>query len=341
MATFKAAQFTSYGGPDKIVISDLPIPTADEPDSVLIKVHAASLNPIDWKRAEGMMKMLVKESFPLRTGYDVSGVVSSVGSGVTKFKVGDEVFGRIGQAEVGTVAEYVLSTEAKLALKPKSLTHVQAAGVPLTGLTAYQVLEKSNFASKPSRKIFIPAGAGGIGVMAIQLAKHLFNAETIATTVSEAKIDIVKDLGADVVVDYKKEDYTQVLKDYDMAIDTTGETKQQFAILKPGGTLYSIAALPNSEEANAVFPVGFFMGKVLDVLTYKLRWAANSKNIDYHYLFMSPNGTQLAEIGNLADQGKLKVLVDSTFPFTLEGVRDAFARQKQGRATGKVIIQVI
>ncbi|TPX55814.1 hypothetical protein PhCBS80983_g05001 [Powellomyces hirtus] len=340
MATYKAAQFTGYGGVDKIEINDATVPVLASND-VLIKVHAASLNPIDWKIAEGQLKMISKSTFPLRTGYDVSGVIEAVGTAVTTFSVGQAVYSRVGET-AGTVAEFVVTQVEKIALKPTSLSHEEAAGIPLTALTAYQALDRAGFKNRTTRKFFVPAGAGGVGHMAIQLAKHSFNAEEVATTVSEKKIDIVKSLGADVVVDYHKDDFTQVLKDYDMAFDTTGEAIKQLAILKEGGSLYSIATIPDGDEImKALGSVGFVTRKLLDVLSLRYRWAAQKKKVDYHYVFMSPNGAQLKEIAELADSGKLKVLVDSTHPFTLEGVRAAFERQKSGRATGKVIIKMI
>ncbi|KAI9013112.1 chaperonin 10-like protein [Gaertneriomyces semiglobifer] len=346
MATFQAAAFSSYGGPANITL--IPVPAIDPsslpPTGVLIKVHAASINPIDWKRGEGQLKMLIRDTFPMRTGYDVSGVVEAVGATVTRFKVGDEVFGRVSESEMGTIAEYVVSTEEKLAVKPRSFSHAQAAGVPLTALTAYQVLQRSGFASRPdgSRKFFVPAGAGGVGQMAIQIAKQLFKAETVATTASPAKLEIVKKLGADVTVNYKEHDVTTELMDYDMVFDTTGEALKLLTILKEGGKLYSIATLPDGDEAaNKMEGVGFLTRKLLDVLNLRLKWAAGRKGVEYKYVFMSPNGEQLAEIARLADAGTLQVNIDNVYPFTEAGVRDAFTRQKEGHATGKVIVQVI
>ncbi|KAI9094404.1 alcohol dehydrogenase zinc-binding domain protein [Phlyctochytrium arcticum] len=344
MATYKAAAFAAYGGEDQLHLIDVPKPDAPKATEVLIKVHAASINPIDWKVASGALKMLIKDTFPLRTGYDVSGVVEAVGPQVSSFKVGDEVYGRVEETTKGTIAEYVLTVEAHIALKPKTLTHVQAAGIPLAGLTAYQVIERSNFKSRPdgSRKFLVLAGAGGVGHFAIQLAHVAFNAEVVATTASAAKHETVKSLGADVVVDYKTEKIADKIQEYDMAFDTMGEASSLMEVIKPGGIVYSIATLPDSEETNTKFgKVGWMTGKLLDLMTVKYRWAASKKKQDYKYIFMSPDGKELAELATLVDNGKLKVLVDKVFPFTEQGVRDAFTRQKEGRAVGKVIIQVI
>ncbi|KAJ3183540.1 NADPh quinone reductase [Geranomyces variabilis] len=339
-ATFKAAAFSAYGDSSKLEIVELPfpVPAANE---VVIKVHAASLNPIDWKRAGGQLKMFIADSFPLRTGYDVSGTVESVGSAVTNFTVGQEVYSRIDE-RAGTVAEYVATAQENIALKPAALSHEEAAGVPLAALTAYQPFKLSGFKDRESRKFFVPAGAGGVGMFAIQFAKHAFNATEIATTVSEAKISTVKDLGATTVVDYKKSDFAKELKDYDAALDTTGEARKIFGILKPGASVYSIAAVPSGDYIASVFPqTGFLLKQGLNLASAPARWAASRSKVDYHSFFMKPSGADLAEIGKLADAGKLKVLIDSTHPFTLEGVKAAFDKSKSGRATGKIIIKVI
>ncbi|KAJ3147400.1 hypothetical protein HDU86_008015 [Geranomyces michiganensis] len=339
-ANFKAAVFTAYGDSSKLRIDAVPFPVPAS-NEVVIKVHAASLNPIDWKRASGALKMFTSDTFPLRTGYDVSGTVESVGSAVTSFQVGQAVYSRVDE-RAGTIAEYAVTAQENIALKPNSLSHEQAAGVPLAALTAYQPLKLSDFKDRESRKYFVPAGAGGVGMFGIQLAKHAFNATDIATTVSEQKISTVKDLGATTVVDYKKSDFAKELKDYDFGFDTTGEAQKIFGIMKPGASVYSIAAIPSGDYISTVFPAtGFLIKKALNIATMPAHWAASRAQVNYQHFFMKPSGQDLTEIGKLADAGKLKVLIDSTHPFTLEGVKAAFDRSKSGRATGKVIIKMI
>ncbi|KAJ3023947.1 NADPh quinone reductase [Thoreauomyces humboldtii] len=343
MSTYKAAQFKAYGGPEQIELADLPIPSVG-PLDVLIKVHAASINPIDWKRCGGDMKMMIPDTFPLRTGYDVSGTVEAVGTSVTQFKIGDEVYSRVGE-EMGTIAELVITQEEKLALKPKSISHEQAAGIPLAGLTAYQALEKTGLKDRGTPwRLFVPGGAGGVASFAIQFAKRLFGATEVVSTASEPKIELVLSLGADSVLDYKKGNVYEGLSEFDFAYDTVGEVQRQLAIVKKGGFVYTIAAAPSGAEMAALAPqIGFMMKTILNVVSARVRWGASSKGLNYGFFVMHPSGKDLAHIAQLVDDptSNFKVLIDSTHPFTLEGVRAAFARSKTGRSTGKVIIKVI
>ncbi|KAJ3281894.1 hypothetical protein HK104_011214 [Borealophlyctis nickersoniae] len=342
--TYRVAVYTAYGTPSqKVQVQSLPtdklLPT--EPGHVLVQVRAASINPIDYKKGEGALKMVVPLDFPSKIGYDVAGVVLDVKDG-KKFKVGDEVFGRIGENEAGSLGEYVLTTEDKLARKPTSLTFEEAAAVPLAALTAYQTIERGTRGPDKEgafTKAFIPAGAGGVGMYGIQLARHAFGFTTVATTVSEKKIDLVKSLGADVTVDYKKEKYEQTLKDYDFVLDTTGDVANEVKILRKGGWISSIAAIPDSAEMGSKFPLGFFMSKILDLMSLKYRRVTRSAGVHYQYVWMEPNGEMLGKIAELAEQGKLKVVIDKVFE--LDKAAEALEYLREGHATGKVVIRVV
>jgi len=279
MTTMKAAFSTAYGAP--VQVGELPRPVASA-DQVLIKVHAASLNPIDVKRNAGALRQLRPQAFPMRQGYDVAGVVEDVGSEVTAFKKGDEVYARVDETDLGTVAEYVAAKAAHTAIKPANVSFVQAAAIPLAALTALQAFKRAGLSK--GAKVFIPAGAGGVGHMAIQIAKYVllaclfilltctrayFEAGTVASTASTNKVAFVQSLGADIVVDYKKESYWDKLEhDYDFVLDTTGDLENELKILKVNkdAKVHSIALLPDSDEAARKFNAtpGFFVRCFLD-----------------------------------------------------------------------------
>jgi NADPH:quinone reductase-like Zn-dependent oxidoreductase len=306
------------------------------PRDVLIDVRAASVNPIDFKLRSGKLKVIRRFAFPLTLGCDASGVVREVGPEVTRFKPGDEVFARLDKERMGAFAEQAVADEAIVAKKPSSLDHEHAAALPLVGLTSWQALVDEG-GLKKGQKVLIHAGAGGVGTVAIQLAKHV--GAHVATTTSTKNVELVRSLGADTVVDYTKEDFAKVLSDYDLVFETLGgeiELKS-FGVLKRGGVMVSIAGLPDAKflkdnGANA------FLIFALRLLTRKRTRAASRHGVRFAYLFMRPDGEELAMLGGLADQGKLKPIVDRVF--ALEETKDALAYVESGRAKGKVVIRV-
>jgi len=305
----KAAVFTDYGAP--VEIAEVPRPELQD-DSVLIEVHAASLNPIDNILRAGYMRQMMELNLPHVTGYDVSGTVIEVGKTVRKVKVGDAVFARQNQQDAGAVAEIARIQESDLALKPANVSHEHAASAPLAGLTAWQALVTKG-KIKAGDKVLIHAGSGGVGTYAIQLAKH-FGA-TVATTTSGKNAALVTSLGADVVIDYTKQNFEDVLADYDLVVDTMGGDilARSFKVLKKGGTLVSIK------------------GQDTDGLAAKY-------GVTFEWFFMSPDGAMLAELGALISDGTVRPIIDSVYP--MAKVQDACDRLATGRAVGKVIVTV-
>jgi NADPH:quinone reductase-like Zn-dependent oxidoreductase len=308
-ATMKAAIIKDYEGP--IEIEDIGTPTIRD-DSVLIAVHAASVNPIDNILRSGAMKDMIPLSFPHVMGYDVSGEVVEIGKNVTAFKVGDAVFARPNQDDAGAIAEIARVKECELALKPRNLSHAEAASVPLAGLTAWQALiTKSDL--KKGQKVLIHAGSGGVGTFAIQIAKH-FGAY-VATTCSARNADLVRRLGADIVIDYKTQSFEDELSDYDLVFDMLGgETlNRSFKVLKKGGTLVSIK------------------GQDTDDL-------AAERDVRFEWFFMEPDGSMLAELGNLIDDGNITTVIDSTYPIAQTAA--AYDALAGGHAVGKIVVTV-
>ena len=245
----KALIFNRYGKRDNITFADVPRPVP-KPDEILVQVHAAGLNPIDTMVPKGTFKPILKFQLPATLGSDLAGVVVEVGSRVTRFKPGDAVFASIFDLGKGALAEFAVVPENAAALKPANLDFVQAASIPMVGLTSWQALkERANL--KPGQKVFIPAGSGGIGTFAIQLAKYL--GAKVGTTTSTANIDLVRSLGADEVVDYKKQEFEDVLRDYDAVLGTVrGDAlEKSLRVLKPKSTIVSLIGPPDAAFARA------------------------------------------------------------------------------------------
>ena len=306
------------------------------PGDVLVQVHAAGVNQLDSKIRTGEFKLVLPYRFPLILGNDVAGVVTKVGSAVRRFKVGDEVYARPDKARIGGFAEFIAMDERDVAFKPKNLSMVEAASIPLVGLTAWQALvEKADL--RKGQKVFIQAGSGGVGTFAIQLAKHL--GATVATTTSAANFDLVKGLGADVVIDYRKDDFETMLRDYDVVLNSqdTKTLEKSLRIVKPGGKLISISGPPDrafAEEIGAPWYVKFLLG----VISSAVRRKARKLNVGYSFLFMRAQGEQLQRITTLVESGVIKPVMDRVFPF--EAVKDAMAYQETGRAKGKIVVKV-
>jgi alcohol dehydrogenase len=313
------------------------IPNAEVRDEdVLIEVHAAGLNLLDSKIKAGEFKQILPYRLPLVLGHDVAGVVTRVGSRVQQFKVGDEVYSRPADRRIGTFAESIAVNERDVALKPKNVTMEEAASIPLVGLTAWQALvEKADL--KKGQKVFIQAGSGGVGTFAIQLAKHI--GATVATTTSTANVDLVRRLGADVVVDYKKDDFEKKLNGYDVVLNSQDAKtlEKSLHVLRPGGKLISISGPPDADFAKQI-GASWVLRLVMDLLSRGIRNKAKHRGATYSFLFMRANGDQLREITSLIESGRVRPIVDRVFPFA--STNDALAYVETGRAKGKVVIKV-
>ena len=331
----KAFVLDRYGKKRALRLADMPTPELRD-DEVLVQVHAAGVNLLDAKVRDGEFKLILPYRFPLVLGHDVAGVVVKVGPRVRQFNVGDEVYARPDDFRIGTFAEFVPVKEASLALKPKGLTMEEAASIPLVALTAWQALvAKANL--KKGQKVFIQAGSGGVGTFAIQLAKHL--GATVATTTSTTNVALVKSLGADVVIDYKTQDFEDVLSDYDVVLNSQdGKTlEKSLRVLKPGGKLISISGPPDPEFGKEISAPGF-VRLVLRLLSSGIRRKAKSRGVSYSFLFMKANGNQLREITRLFDAGAIRPVVDKVFQF--ESTNEAIAYVEAGRAKGKVVVRI-
>ncbi|HHT7177929.1 TPA: NADP-dependent oxidoreductase [Bacillus cereus] len=316
-------------------MAEVPTPEINEYE-VLAEIHAASINPIDFKIRDGKVKMLLKYEMPLILGNDFSGVIVKVGSKVTRFKVGDEIYARPRKNKIGTFAEYIAIHEDDIALKPKNLSFEEAASIPLVGLTSYQALHDIMHLQK-GQKILIHAGSGGVGTFAIQLAKIM--GATVTTTASEAGSNLVKSLGADQIINYKTEKFEEILKDYDAVFDTIGGTtlEKSFDIIKSGGNIVSVSGMPNARFGKE-FGSGFFKTFLFSLASRKLTALEKKHNAQYSFLFMKPSGDQLRIIANYIEAGKIKPVIDRVFSF--EDAQKAMEYSEAGRAKGKIIVKI-
>ena len=280
--------------------------------SVLVEVHAASINPIDNILHAGYLHQMLELSSPHIMGYDVSGTVVEVGKGVRSVKVGDEVFARPNQEDAGSIAEFARVHENELAIKPKNMSHIDAASVPLAGLTAWQALITKGKIKKGD-KVLIHAGSGGVGTFAIQIAKY-FGA-MVTTTTSSKNTNLVKSLGADLVIDYTTQSFEDELSDYDLVIDAIGgdTLTKSFKVLKKGGRLISIKGQDTEN-------------------------LAKDYGVNFEWFFMSPDGDMLTELATLISQGIVKTVIDSTYP--MKQAPKAFEVLAKGRAKGKIVITI-
>lgn len=324
-----------YGKKDVVRIGEMPDPELREND-VLVQIHAAGVNPMDSKIRDGEFKLILPYRLPLILGNELAGVVVRVGTRVRRFNPGDEVYARPHKDRIGTFAEFISMNEGDVAIKPKTLTMEEAASIPLVGLTAWQVLiERANLTK--GQKVLIHAGSGGVGTFAIQLAKHL--GAIVATTTSTANLDLVKRLGADIVIDYKKDDFEKILHDYDLVLNSLGGEvlEKSLRVLKPGGKLISISGPPDPDFAKDM-GAPWIVRQVTRLLSYRIRKKAKCHRVSYSFLFMRASGDQLREITSLIDSGIIRPVVDRVFPFQL--TKEAMTYLEKGRARGKVIIKV-
>jgi NADPH:quinone reductase-like Zn-dependent oxidoreductase len=318
---------------DGLRATEVPEPQLGDSD-VLVRVHAAGVNPLDSKIRNGEFKLILPYRPPFTLGHDVAGVVSRAGPAVRRFKAGDEVYARPRDNRIGTFAELIAIDQDDVTLKPASLSMPEAAAVPLVALTAWQALVgRANVTA--GQKVLIHAGSGGVGTMAIQLAKHL--GATVATTTSTANVDWVKSLGADIVIDYKHEDFATVLAGYDVVLDPLGgqTLAKSLTVLKPGGLAIGISGPPDPAFAKQI-GASSLLRMAMTLLSRGIRRQAKRRGVRYSFLFMRADGTQLRELTTLIEAGYLHPVVDRAFPF--DATLDAIAYVDQGRAKGKVVV---
>ncbi|UIF84742.1 NADP-dependent oxidoreductase [Cupriavidus sp. UYPR2.512] len=331
----KALTFKRYGRSPGIEFADVPRPTL-KADELLVQVHAAGLNPIDNMIPAGTFKPVLKFEMPATLGSDIAGVVVEVGSRVTRFKPGDAVFASLFDLGRGSIAEFAAVPESVAAPKPAKLDFVQAASVPMVGLTSWQALkERANV--RAGQKVFIPAGSGGIGTFAIQLAKYL--GAKVGTTTSTGNVPLVTTLGADEVVDYKKEEFEKVLRGYDVVLGTLrGDAiEKAVGILKPGSKVVSLIGPLDAAFARAR-RLNFFLTFVFGLMSRKIMRLARKQDVTYSFLFVRPDGAQLAEIGGLLESEHIRPVIDKVFSF--EQAKEALEYLAQGRAKGKVVVRI-
>lgn len=331
----KAYSISKYSKDDKMQLVDIPEPNIGE-NEVLVAIHATAINQLDNKLKEGEFKLLLPYKFPLILGHDFAGVVTKIGQKVNRFKVGDEVFARSADFHIGTFAEYIAVNENDLALKPKNISMEEAASIPLVALTAWQAfVDKAQL--KKGQKVFIQAGSGGVGTIAIQLAKHW--GATVATTASANNFELLKSLGADVVIDYKTQDFETILKDYDLVLNSQDEKtlSKSLRILKRAGKVVSISGPPDAAFGKEL-GLSWFMKMVISFLSRKVRKQAKKLDVDYSFLFMKANGKQLSAIADLIETGVISPVIDKVFQF--EEMNEAMEYVSSGRAKGKVVVKV-
>ena len=329
----KAFTIDRYGSNDNVHAVQVPDPQLRD-DDVLVEIHAASINPLDAKIRDGKVKTILPYHLPVILGNDLAGLVVRVGSAVRRFQPGDQVYARPDQHRIGTFAELISIKQDDVALKPTGLTMEQAASLPLVALTAWQALvERADL--KPGQKVLIHAGSGGLGSIAIQLARHL--GASVATTTSTANVEWVKHLGADLVIDYRTSDFADLVRDYDVVFDPLGgdTLNKSFGVLKPGGKLISVSGPPDPEFAKSA-DLNPILRQAIRLLSYPTRRIAKRHRVSYSFLWMKANGHQLAEIASLVDSGIIRPVIDRVFPF--ESTKEALAYVDQGRAQGKVVV---
>jgi NADPH:quinone reductase-like Zn-dependent oxidoreductase len=330
----KAYSVSKYKSP--MQAAEVSEPTVGDRD-VLVDVHAAGVNMLDAKIRDGEFKLLIPYQAPFVLGHDVAGVVTRIGSAVTRFTVGDEVYARPRDGRIGTFAERIAVDEDDLAIKPASLSMAEAASVPLVALTAWQVLvERADL--EPGQKVLVHAGSGGVGTYAIQLAKHL--GATVTTTTGTSNVEWVRDLGADLVIDYRTQDFETVAHDYDIVLDSRGgdTLAKSLRVLNPGGTAIGIAGPPDPDFARRQ-GLRLPLRLAITGLSLKTRLTARRHGVRYSFLLMRASGAQLDEITKLIDTNVLRPIVDRTYPF--DEAPQALAHVESGLTKGKVVITMV
>ena len=331
----KAYTLNKYGENEHLQLSELSAPRISD-NQVLVEIHAAGINPLDLRIKSGEFKRSIPYKLPLILGHDMAGVVIQVGSKVKGFKPGDQVYSRVADFRIGTLAEYIAVNESDVAIKPKRISMEEAASLPLVALTAWQAFVEIAKLQKGQR-VFIQAGSGGLGTMAIQLAKYL--GATVATTTSAKNFELVKQLGADVAIDYTTTDFATQLKNYDLALHSQDRPtlEKSLRITKPGGATVSVAGPPD-----LAFAKQHGMSKLMRIIVYflsrKIVKVAKVRKVKYSFLYMRASGQQLAEISKLVDAGFIRPVVDRVFSF--EHTNEAMEYVDKGKARGKVVVKI-
>jgi NADPH:quinone reductase-like Zn-dependent oxidoreductase len=325
-----------YGGPEGSQLMDVPAPApVPGPRDILVAVRAAGLNPVDFKFRQGKLRAILRPKLPFVLGNELAGEVIAVGSDVKRFRRGDRVFARVAKDRGGAFAEQACVDEDHAAQMPRDLDFAAAAAVPLAALTALQAL-RDELAVKPGQKVFISGGAGGVGTSAIQIAKWL--GAQVTTTASKRGEALVRSLGCDEVIDYTAQDISKTEARYDAGFDLIGgkTLEQMFEIMKPGTRIVSVAGVPEPQTAIKDLGGSRALAAVFWMISTGIRSRARRAGISYRYLFMHPSGSELAQLAELIEQGKLKVIVDKTYP--LANISDALAYVESGRTKGKVVV---
>ena len=332
MKTDMQAMVIHHYGKGPVSLERMPLPSMS-PYEVRVKIKAASINPIDFKIRDGGLKMLLTYQFPLILGNDFAGEVYEVGDKVTQFKVGDKVYGRPRKSKIGTFAEYISVNAEEIAPMPKGLSYEEAASIPLVGLTAYQAINEV-IQAQPGDKVLIQAGSGGVGSFAIQYAKA--KGLYVATTGSDSGKELIESLNPDEFINYKEQDFSEVLKDFDGVFDTLGgdNLEKSFQILKPQGIIASISGLPTERKLDK----SIFKRGILKAASYKYQRLAKKYDVQYEFLFMHPSGQQLREITELIEVGKIKPIIDKVYDF--KETQKALEYSESGRAKGKIIVKM-
>jgi alcohol dehydrogenase len=331
----RAFVLTGYGVvPDNVRLREIPDPVAG-PGEVLIEIHAASLNPIDFKIVRGDLKRISKYKLPRPFGFDASGIVISVGAGA-RFKPGDPVFARASRDTIGTFAEQIALPENFVALKPSTISHMEAASLPLVGLTTLQGFARAG--ARAGQRILIHAGSGGVGTFAVQYARHL--GLHVTATTSSKNADFVKSLGANSVIAYDRENYLERGGDYDIVYDTLGGafTVDAFKVVKRGGVVISLSGPPDRDFARRE-GAGLLVRVAVWLMGRKVYAASAKAGAAYCWFFTESNGDQLREIAALVDSGAIKPVIDREFAF--EQLPAALTYLEAGRARGKVVLKVL
>ncbi|HEV7479397.1 MAG TPA: NADP-dependent oxidoreductase [Roseiarcus sp.] len=323
-----------YGGPEGSLLMDVSAPTP-RPRDILVEVRAAGLNPVDFKFRQGKLRAILRPKLPFVLGNEFAGEVIGVGDDVKQFRVGDRVFARVAKERAGAFAEQACVDEDHVAHMPRDLDFTAAAGVPLAGLTALQAL-RDELGVKPGQRVFISGGAGGVGTFAIQIAKWL--GAHVTTTASKRGEALVRSLGCDEVIDYTAQEISEAHGGFDAGFDVIGgkTLEKMFEIMKPGTKIVSIAGLPEPQTAIKDLGGRRALAAVFWVISYGIRSRARRSGVSYRYLFMHPSGTDLAELAELIEQGKLKVIVDKAYPFA--NISGALLYVESERAKGKVVV---
>ncbi len=330
----RAARIHRYGAPDVLRVDEVSFPRCG-PDEVRVDVHASSVNPIDYKIRSGGQRAVVWASLPATLGLDVSGVVSEVGSKVTRFAVGDEVFASPSHRRMGTYAEQIAVRAREVAHKPSNISHQEAASLPLVGLTAWDAIV-GMCELRPGQRILVQAGSGGVGTFAIQLAKHL-GAEVL-TTCSPRNHELVRELGADVAIDYRSEDFEQIAAGVDAILESVGGEHIERAVrtVRRGGRVAAITAgLPKfTEKYGPVLGLGVMVGKTVK----RVLAASLYRGVKLRMVTRTPSGSNLQKIADIVQQGGIRPVIDRVF--SLDDISAAHEYMETGRARGKVVVGI-